>query len=198
MYGSLYYGDVRKSTNGGNSFSSIAPANNGSWETPYILDMNDPNIIYIGYDEIKKSIDGGNNWTQITNGETNGGKINEIAISKSNPNVIYFTDDSNIFKTTDGGNNWIQVNNNLPYLYLSYVIINPNDENTVWVTFSGYSSGKKVYKSIDGGNSWVNISGTLPNVPINCIELDKNDNLETLYIGSDLGVFTSDLSLIHI
>ena len=195
MYGSLYYGDIRKSTNGGNSFSSIAPANNGSWETPYILDMNDPNIIYIGYDEIKKSIDGGNNWTQITNGETNGGKINEIAISKSNPNVIYFTDDSNIFKTTDGGNNWIQVNNNLPYLYISYVIINPNDENTVWVTFSGYSSGKKVYKSIDGGNSWVNISGTLPNVPINCIELDKNNNLETLYIGSDLGVFTSDSTL---
>ena len=29
MYGALYYGDVRKSTNGGNSFSSIAPASNG-------------------------------------------------------------------------------------------------------------------------------------------------------------------------
>ena len=103
MYGSLYYGDVRKSTNGGNSFSSIAPSNNGSWETPYELDKNDPNTIYIGYDEIQKSIDGGNSWSQITNGETNGGKINEIGISKSNPDVIYFTDDANIFKTTNGG-----------------------------------------------------------------------------------------------
>ena len=195
MYGSLYYGDVRKSTNGGNSFSSIAPSNNGSWETPYELDKNDPNTIYIGYDEIQKSIDGGNSWSQITNGETNGGKINEIGISKSNPDVIYFTDDANIFKTTNGGASWIQVNNNLPYLYISYVVINPHDENTVWVTLSGYTAGEKVYKSTDGGNNWVNISGTLPNVPINCIELDKNNNLETVYIGSDLGVFTSDSTL---
>ena len=42
MYGALYYGDVRKSTNGGNSFYSIGPANNGAWETPYELDKNDP------------------------------------------------------------------------------------------------------------------------------------------------------------
>ena len=77
MYGALYYGDVRKSTNGGNSFSSIAPSNNGAWETPYELDKNDPNIIYIGYDELVKSTDGGNSWNEITNGETNGGKINE-------------------------------------------------------------------------------------------------------------------------
>ena len=84
MYGALYYGDVRKSTNGGNSFSSIAPASNGAWENPYILDRNDPNI-YIGYDELYKSIDGGNNWNIITNGVTNGNRIDEISISKSNP-----------------------------------------------------------------------------------------------------------------
>ena len=43
MYGSVYYGDIRKSTNGGNSFSSIGPSNNGAWVTPYILDKTDPN-----------------------------------------------------------------------------------------------------------------------------------------------------------
>ena len=62
-------------------------------------------------------------------------------------------------------------------------------------TFSGYTQGEKVYKTNDGGNTWVNISGTLPNVPVNYIELDKNSNLETVYIGTDLGVFTSDSSL---
>ena len=30
---------------------------------------------------------------------------------------------------------------------------------------------------------------------MNCIELDKNDSLETVYIGTDLGVFTSDSTL---
>ena len=194
MYGEVYYGSVRKSTNGGNSFSSIS-SGNGAWETPYELDKNDPNIIYIGYDELRKSTDGGNSWSWITNGETNGGKIDEIGISKSNQNVIYFSDGPNIFRTTDGGNNWNSINNNLPYKYISYIIVHPSDENKVWVTLSGYTAGEKVYKSIDGGNNWINISGTLPNIPVNCIELDKTNNLETVYIGTDLGVFSTDSTL---
>ena len=59
MYGSVYYGAIRKSTNGGNSFTSIAPANNGAWVTPYILDRSDPQTIFIGYEELYKSIDAG-------------------------------------------------------------------------------------------------------------------------------------------
>ena len=195
MYGALYYGDVRKSTNGGNSFSAIGPANNGAWETPYELDKNDPNIIYIGYDELQKSLDGGNSWNQITNGETNGGKIDEIGLSKSNSNVIFISDGNDIYRTLDGGTNWTQVNNNLPNKYISYIIVHPSDENKVWVTLSGYTSSEKVYKSTDGGDNWVNISGTLPNIPINCIELDKSDVLETIYIGTDLGVFSTDSTL---
>ena len=38
-----------------NEISSIAPNNNGAWVTPYILDRNDPNTIFIGYDELYKS-----------------------------------------------------------------------------------------------------------------------------------------------
>ena len=59
-------------------------------------------------------------------------------------------------------------------------------------TYIGYTSGEKVYMSDDGGNNWQNISGTLPNIPCNTIVLDENSNLETLYIGTDLGVFTKD------
>lgn len=195
MYGALYYGDIRKSTNGGNSFSSIGPSNNGAWETPYELDRNDPNTIYIGYDELYKTTDGGNNWSIITNNETNGGKIDEIGVSKSNSNVIYFSDGPNIFTTTNGGNSWSNISNNLPYKTISYIIVHPTDANKVWVTLSGYTSGEKVYKTIDGGNTWINISGTLPNIPANCIVLDESSNLENLYIGTDLGVFTTDSTL---
>ena len=52
-----------------------------------------------------------------------------------------------------------------------------------------------MYKSIDGGNNWTNISGTLPNIPVNCIELDKNNTNEAVYIGTDLGVYTTDSTL---
>ena len=195
MYGALYYGDIRKSTNGGNSFSSIGPSNNGAWETPYELDRNNPEIMYIGYDELHKTTDGGNSWSIITSNETNGGKIDEIGVSKSNSNVIYFSDGANIFATTNGGGSWTNINNNLPYKTISYIIVHPTDANKVWVTLSGYSATKKVYKTIDGGNTWVNISGTLPNIPVNCIVLDESSNLENLYIGTDLGVFTTDSTI---
>jgi len=195
MYGALYYGDIRKSTNGGNSFSSIGPSNNGAWETPYELDRNNPQIMYIGYDELHKTTDGGNSWNIITNNETNGGKIDEIGMSKSNSNVIYFSDGANIFTTTNGGGSWVNINNNLPYKTISYIIVHPNDANKVWVTLSGYTASEKVYKTTDGGNSWVNISGTLPNIPVNCIVLDESSNNENLYIGTDLGVFITDSTL---
>ena len=64
-----------------------------------------------------------------------------IAVSKSNPDVIYFSDAANLYKTNDGGSSWINVSNNLPYKHISYIIIHPTDENRVWVTFSGYTNG---------------------------------------------------------
>ena len=192
MYGSVYYGDIRKSTNGGNSFSSIAPASNGAWVTPYILDRNDPNTIFIGYEELYKSTDGGGSWNIITNNETNGGKIDQVQISKSNPDVIYFSDNANIFKTDDGGNNWTNVSSSLPNKTITSIAIHPSDENRIWLAFSGYSNNEKVYFSDDGGNSWNNISGTLPNVPANTVVLNELDSLETLYLGTDLGVFIKD------
>jgi PKD repeat protein len=151
--------------------------------------------MYIGYDELHKTTDGGNSWNIITNNETNGGKIDEIGMSKSNSNVIYFSDGANIFTTTNGGGSWVNINNNLPYKTISYIIVHPNDANKVWVTLSGYTASEKVYKTTDGGNSWVNISGTLPNIPVNCIVLDESSNNENLYIGTDLGVFITDSTL---
>jgi PKD repeat protein len=53
-------------------------------------------------------------------------------------------------------------------------------------------ANEKVYFSDDGGSTWTNISGTLPNIPANCIIINELDSLETIYLGTDLGVFTKD------
>ena len=70
--------------------------------------------------------------------------------------------------------------------------VHPTDPDKIWITLSGYTPSQKVYKSQDGGNSWSNYSGTLPNIPVNTIVLDENSSSETLYIGTDLGVFIRD------
>ena len=105
---------------------------------------------------------------------------------------MYFSDGPNLYTTTDGGTSWNNISNGLPYKTIKYIAIHPTDPDKVWVTFSGYTAVEKVYKSTNGGSSWQNISGTLPNIPVNTIVLDETSNLETLYIGTDLGVFTTD------
>ena len=196
MYSSVYYGAISKSTNGGGGWSDISPNNDGAWVTPYVIDKNDHNTLYAGYTEIYKTTDAGDNWTQLTNGETNGGTINSLAVSESNPDYIYFSDNSNLFSSNDGGNSWsnITVGTGL-FQTITYIAIHPNDPLKIWITYSGYSgtsnSANKVYYSDDGGSTWFNISGTLPNMPVNCIIFHQS-NLEELYIGTDLGVYYRD------
>jgi photosystem II stability/assembly factor-like uncharacterized protein len=59
-----------------------------------------------------KSTDGGNSWNQITNNQTNGNRIDEIGLSKSDADRIYISDGSDMFRTTDGGGSWSQIDNN--------------------------------------------------------------------------------------
>jgi PKD repeat protein len=186
MYGEYYYGNIYKSTNGGNSFYEISPSTDGAWVTPYVLDPSNPNVMYIGYTEMYKSTDGGENWSQITNGETNGSKINDIAVAPSNSSYIYFSSGTDLYGTTNGGSSW-----QLLYSFtkpITDIAVAYNDENKVFVTLSGFTEDNKVYYSLDGGNTWTNISSGLPNVPANAIVYQTGTS-DLIYVGTDLGVF---------
>ncbi|MEM6262988.1 MAG: T9SS type A sorting domain-containing protein [Bacteroidota bacterium] len=70
------------------------------------------------------------------------------------------------------------------------IATDPNNENRVWLSFSGYLPEVKVWMSTNGGNDWVNAdpNGTLPNMPVNCIEYQNGSN-DRLFVGTDVGVF---------
>jgi len=195
MYSSVYYGAISKSTNGGGSFNDISPANDGAWVTPYVLDPSNPNRIIAGYTEVWESTDGGASWNTLTNGQA-GGTIDAIAVSKSNGNVIYFSEYNDIYVTDDNGATWTDITNGLPNRSISYIAIDPNNSDKAWITYSGFGNGQKVYKTTDRGNSWSNISAGIPNIPANCVIINHlNSGLEELYIGTDLGVYYKDTSM---
>ena len=52
-----------------------------------------------------------------------------------------------------------------------------------------------MYYSNDGGQNWINISSDLPNLPANCILFYPPN--ETLFAGTDIGVFYKDSSMIN-
>lgn len=189
LYTTIYYGNIYISTNGGGFFSEITPSATGDWLTPFIMHPTDPKVIFGGYNEVYKTTNRGTTWNPIST--FGSGNIKALAIAPSNGNVIYAATNSSLRKTTNGGTSWTTVTSGLPMssASLTYIAIHASDPNIVWVTFSGYVSGKKVYKSTDAGTSWTNISGTLPNIPVECVVHEKGSSTDAIYVGTDLGVF---------
>ena len=190
MYAEYYYGEIYKSLDGGNEFYNITPnGQEGAWETPYVIDPNNNNILYIGYQDVWKTIDGGNSWFEISDNLTNGEDLDELAVSASNNNIILTSRNSNLFKTSNGGEDWEMISSGLPNKVISYITIHPSNPDKIWVSFSGFTSNEKVYLTEDGGNSWENISFNLPNLPANCIVRKDNSNEDELFLATDIGVY---------
>jgi hypothetical protein len=201
MYASYVNGTLYRTMDGWGS--KITISNNlpggqqpGAWVTPYILDPNNPQTIYAGYNDVYKSTNRGDSWTQISSGITQGYSLRSLAVAPSNSQYIYAAKFSAIYKTINGGGSWIDITTGLPPYpaRISYIAVSPTDPNTVFVSMSGYVFGNKVFKSTNGGSSWSNISGSLPDLPVNCIVYQTGSN-EGLYIGTDVGVYYKNAAM---
>ena len=193
MYGAIYYGSISKSTNGGSGFSNIVGSNGtgvneqGAWLTPYIMDPNDSQVLFIGKSRVYRSTNGGAAWTAL--GAIAGGNINALAVAPSDQNTIYTSKGASLYKTSDGNN--FSALSGYPNGYITYIAVHPTNPNRVWITLSGYTDNQKVYYSADGGASWSNYSTGLPNIPANCITY-ANGSDDALYVGTDAGVYYRD------
>ena len=192
MYGTLYYGDIQRSTNGGTSWTSITPTTgtDGAWVSPVLLDPVNPATIYLGYTDLMKSTDRGTTWSKITSGQTSGSFISNIAVAPSNPLVIYISWGTAMAKTVNGGTNWTTITSAVSSP-VSSLLVDPANPNNLYVTYSNFTAGSKVYFSNNGGTSWTNISGTLPNIPANKIIYQSGSN-GALYLGMDVGIYYRD------
>lgn len=162
---------------------------NGAWVTPYMLDPNDNQIIYVGYEDVWKSINRGDSWIKISNlGLSN--KIRSMAIAPSSSKTFYITDLNNFYRTTNGGTSWTDLTAKVPTTgnAITYISVDDKDPQRVWITLGGYG-GSKALESTDGGETWSDISAGLPTVPANTIIQNKLSKTQHLYAGTDIGVF---------
>ncbi len=198
MYCELYYGDILRSTNGGNSWVGITGSNlpeTGDWVTPYVQDPVNPNTIYVGMNNVFKSTNQGNTWSQISTWGTSTLKC--LAVAASNPNYIYASNGGTLYRTSNGGTSWTNLSNTLPgNTSITYLAISNTDPNKIWITLSGYQATSKVYTSDDGGQTWTNLTlnGGLPNLPANTI-VNQTGTPNGVYVGTDVGVYYTDDSL---
>lgn len=91
------------------------------------------------------------------------GRVNGIAWSKTNPNVIYLaTAGGGVWKTTDQGTNWSFKSSGWKFLHTTGIAVDPTNENHVIVGTGDYYGffGAQTFglmRSTNGGSTWTNI-----------------------------------------
>ncbi|QQS35878.1 MAG: T9SS type A sorting domain-containing protein [Ignavibacteriales bacterium] len=205
IYAESQNGGLGKSVDGGfnwnydvlNGVSSSEPTN---WSTPVIMDPVTPTKLYYGTNFLYRTTNGASSWAKISPALTDWvsgrrlGTITTIAVAPTNTNVIYVgTDDAHVWVTTNNGTNWTEISDGLPDRWVTRVVVDPNDENIVYVTFSGLKwrdPQPHVFRSTNKGSNWTDISSNLPDAPVNAFAVDNN-NANRLYLGSDVGMYVS-------
>lgn len=115
-----------------------------------------------------KTTDGGTYWRNISDGYFGTAAIGALAVSASDPNVIYAgTGESTIrgnvshgdgvYKSDDGGRTWRHLGLS-ETRHIGKIVIHPRDPDQVYVAAFGRAFGpnkeRGVYRSKDGGGSW--------------------------------------------
>jgi len=194
IIGETQNGGLFRTTNGGSSWggatSGISQSENVSWVAPIIAHPTTDGTFYTARQRVYRSTNNGGVWSAVSGNVNGSSAVREMAISKTNPSILYATTGSSIFLSTDGGATFTNKTSGLPARTITSVNIHPNDENIALLTFSGFSTNK-VYKTTDKGNSWFSIHGNLPDSPVNDGFIYTYDalNPNTYFVATDIGVF---------
>jgi photosystem II stability/assembly factor-like uncharacterized protein len=194
IIGETQVGGLFRTTNGGSSWgqatSGINTGENAAWVAPIIDHPTISGIFFTARQRVYKSTDNGGSWNAVSGNVNLSGAVREMAISKSNPSLLYATSGSQIFLSTDGGLTWNNKSTGLPPRTITSVYFHPSDENIAVTTFSGFGSDK-VYKTTNRGTSWFSIHGNLPDSPVNDIYIYTDDvlNPNSYFVATDIGVF---------
>jgi photosystem II stability/assembly factor-like uncharacterized protein len=155
-------------------WESVGPTNIGGRVTDLVIHPNNANILFAGTSAggIFKTTDRGRTWKPVFD-KAGSLSIGSLAMASSNTRVLYAgTGEANgaadsgafigdgMYKSTDGGRSWQHIGLDSSF-HIGRVVVNPFDENHVFVAVAGLMYGKNkergLYETKDGGKTWKNI-----------------------------------------
>ncbi|MCL6274414.1 glycosyl hydrolase [Muricauda sp. 2012CJ35-5] len=136
--------------------------------------IGDPLTYYMGTTGggLWKTSDAGQHWNNISDGFFELGSVGAVAVSASNPNIVYVgmgehaprgvmtSYGDGVYKSNDAGKTWVKLGLEATQ-HISRIIIHPTNPDLVYVAAQGALFGpnkeRGLYRSKDGGKSWENI-----------------------------------------
>ena len=210
LYGEYVYLRIHRSTDGGINasyiFNGITDAGNcARFIAPFILDPNNANTMLAGGCSLWRSTNvkaTTPSWTSIKGqvATNDPPEITAVAAAEGNSDIIWVGyDDGRIEKTTNGtaaSPTWTRMDENTPNLPNRQVLritIDPDDPDTVYAAFGGFSPDN-LWRTTDGGMNWTDITGSgvtgLPDAPVRDLDINPDDS-DILYTATEVGLFTS-------
>ena len=173
----------------GIQWRSIGPYRGGRAGTVSGVIGND-NLYYMGTagGGVWKTEDAGNSWSCISDGFF-GGSIGAVAVSASDPNVIYVgegeqtlrgnvSSGKGTWRSTDAGDTW-QFLGLAESEHISRIRIHPSNPDIVYVAAIGNlwkpNTQRGVFRSMDGGKSWEKILYVSDKAGAGDLVLDPNN-----------------------
>lgn len=209
IYGEYVNLRLFRSTDGGSSaydiYAGLTDAGtNANFIAPFILSPAQPGTMFAGGRSLWRSTNvraTNPTWSAVRPGSTD--NISAIAGTAANANLIWVGQNNGVISKTgnamDAAPTWSIINlpggspNPLPNRFVGRILIDPNDVNTVYVGFGGFTANN-LWKTTDGGTNWTSISGSgvtaLPNAPIRGLACHPDSN-RYLYAATEVGVFKS-------
>jgi photosystem II stability/assembly factor-like uncharacterized protein len=118
-----------------------------------------------------KTTDGGTTWAPVTDGQLHSSSVGAVAVSESNPDVVYIgmgeaclrgniMQGDGIYKSTDAGKTWMHMGL-ADTQVIARVRVHPSNPDLVYVAAFGHPAGpnddRGVFRSKDGGKTWTKV-----------------------------------------
>ncbi|MFZ0759092.1 MAG: glycoside hydrolase [Candidatus Sulfotelmatobacter sp.] len=154
-----------------------------------------PNVFYMGQVDggVWKSDDYGRTWNPIFDHESTQ-SIGAIAVSASNPNIVYVASGeglhrpdlsvgNGIYKSTDAGKTWTHLGLSDGF-QIPALAVDPRDPNRVFAAVLGHPYGpnkeRGLFRSTDGGQTWQKVIYKDENTGASDVEIDPS-NPDVIY-----------------
>jgi photosystem II stability/assembly factor-like uncharacterized protein len=177
---------IYKSQSAGESFQKIQGIPFSARRTRVLKqDPTNSAIVYAGTTEgLWKTIDAGKTWNRVTDPEV---VVNDVMIDPRNSmRVMLATDRAGVLASTDGAHSFLTTNHGYTHRYVTSILADKNDPNTMFVSVVNDRELGGVFVSHDAGQHWIQNSKGLDGRDVFTLKQASNGELVA---GTNRGMF---------
>jgi photosystem II stability/assembly factor-like uncharacterized protein len=177
---------IYKSQSAGDSFQKIQGIPFSARRTRVLKqDPTNPAIVYAGTTEgLWKTTDAGKSWTRVSDPDV---VVNDVMVDPRNSaRVMLATDRAGVLASDDGGHTFLTSNHGYTHRYVTSILADKKDSNTLFVGVVNDRELGGVFVSHDGGQHWTQKSKGLDGRDVFTLKQTSNGELVA---GTNRGMF---------